>query len=572
MIMATSVRSGCLRSIACGALACALSFPRVEAQPSRPRFHPVAPTPIPGIDRDIPRAGPTVPMPTSPSETLADALSDAYRSNPSLQARRYELRATDEDYAQALAELRPTAELQLDGGYDKTVPGRATQADRPFFDRLGSSIITTNTMGVQVVVDQPITTGGRATADRLAADAAIRAGRAALRGTEGDLFVQVITSYVDIRRDTAALAIRQANLAQLQATLDEVKARREAGELTRTDIAQAETQLYAARTLTNAVEAQLEQDRATFAALVGRNPGVLAGEPQLPQLPVSIDEAFDRAAQTSPDLAQAIMTERSSRARIDAAAAEGQPRISLRGTARLSGQATPFQLRNEDQGFTGRAVLTVPLSQGGRVASLTAQAADRNSADRLRIEATRRAVVLSIIDAWNNRATAQRNIAAQSAQLESAQTFYEGTFEEYRAGLRSTFDVLFAQGTLRDSQIALLGSRRDLYVAEATLLRHIGVLEARSILTGTGLYDPSVAFRHSTRRSSLPWDGALRAFDGAYRERVRQRSLEQPENPTVPPRIVPATSGMTTDGELTRTSPSVPIGGTTGNPQKRKRR
>jgi len=531
--------------------------------------HPVAPIAVVPADQGIPRALSPVASQPQPTETLADALSDAYRANPSLQVRRYELRATDEDYAQALAELRPTVEGQVDGGYDRTVPGRTTQANRPLADRLRSPFITSNTLGAQITVDQPLTTGGKATADRLAADAAIRAAREGLRGTEGDLFLQVITAYVDIRRDTLALGIRRANLAQLAATLDEVKARREAGELTRTDIAQAETQLLAARTQTNAAEAQLEQDRATFAALVGRDPGILAGEPALPQTPGSIDAAFDNAERTNPDLAQAILNERASRARIDAAAAEGRPRLSLRGTARLSGQATPFYLYNEDQGFTGRAVLTIPLSQGGRVASLTAQAADRNSADRLRIEATRRSVVLAIIDAWNNRTTAARNVEAQTAQLAAAQTFYEGSFEEYRAGLRSTFDVLFAQGTLRDTEIALLGSRHDLYVAEATLLRHIGRLEARSILTGTSLYDPTVAFRRAARRSSLPWDGGLRGIDRLARDRVRQRTLEQPGRVAGVPRVAPASPVVVPD-TLATSSPAVPIGGTVGQPQGRK--
>lgn len=535
------------------------------AKPQHKLLHPVSPIPIALPGGSIPRGTLTETLPLQPTETLADALSDAYRANPSLQARRYDLRATDEDYAQALAELRPSVEAQIDGGYDRTVAGRTTQAMRPLADRMRSRLIESNSLGAQIAVTQPLTTGGKATADRLAAAAAIRAAREGLRGTEGDLFLQVITSYVDIRRDTLALAIRQSNLGQLAATLDEVKARREAGELTRTDIAQAETQLFAAQTQANATEAQLEQDRATFAALVGRDPGILAGEPALPQIPGSIDTAFADAERSSPDLAQAIMTERASRSRIDAAAAEGRPRLSLNGTARLSGQATPFHFYNDDQGFTGRAVLTIPLSQGGRVASLTAQAADRNSADRLQIEATRRSLVLAIIDAWNNRATAARNVEAQVAQFAAAQTFYEGTFEEYRAGLRSTFDVLFAQGTLRDTEIALLGSRHDLYVAEATLLRHIGRLEARSILTGTSLYDPTVAFRHTARRSSLPWDGGIRVIDALARDHVPQQTLNQPARLVGPPRIVPA-SPRTASDTLARSSPVIPFGGTVGQP------
>lgn len=559
-ISAVAVSAVVLVSMTCPADAARRAQPRwssSHASVVRPRVVPLS-------------VAPPEPEPEpEATETLADALEAAYRTSPALQIRRYELRASDEDYAQALSELRPTVDLQVTGAYSKTVPGRTTQINRPLVDRLRSSIITSNSVGAQITVDQPLYTGGRATADRLIADAAIRAGREALRGTEGDLFLQVISTYVDIRRDAAALVIRRNNLAQLAATLDEVKARREAGELTRTDIAQAETQLDSARTQYNAGEAQLEQDRSTYAALVGRNPGILALEPSLPQLPATIDDAFDIADRFNPDLAQAIQTERSSRERIAAAKAEGQPRLSLRGTAGLNGQAVPYYLYNEDQSFAGQAVLTVPLSQGGRVASLVVQAGNRNSADRLRIEAARRQMVQAIVSAWNQRSTTARNIEVQTAQLAAARTFYEGTFEEYRAGLRSTFDVLFAQGALRDTEIALLGSQHDLYVAEATLLRHIGVLEARSILTGTRLYDPTIAFRHAAGRNALPWDGGLRAIDGVTRPSAHQRTLEQPEVSSRPAEVVPARA-VTTPGGLEKTSPLVPLGGTVGNPAIRK--
>lgn len=500
-----------------------------------------------------------------PTETLVQGLDEAYRTSPALQARRYDVRSADEDYALALAETRPTAVLQITGSYNQTVPGRITNAQRSPLDRLTSPDITNNSANAQFVVDQPLYTGGKAAADRDIAEYAISAGRAQLRGSEGDLFLQVITSYADIRRDTRALALRAANLKQLETTLAEVKARQEAGELTRTDIAQAETQLDVARAQLNSAAQQLEQDRATYAQYVGRDPGVLAPEPPLPHVPRSIDEAFDSAARLNPELAQAIAAERSSRGRIAAAAAEGQPRLSLRGTGTLSGQAVPFHPYNEDRGFSGQAVLTVPLVNGGRVGALIAQARDRNAADRLQIEAARRQMVQAIVTAWNGVATAERNVEVQTAQLAAARVLNEGTFEEYRAGLRSTFDVLFAQGSLRDAEIALVASRHDLYVAQAALIRQMGLLEARTLLTGTFLYDPADNLRHAERRAALPWDVAVRAVDRFDRRLPAQGAVEQPPLPIAAPQLVPA--APLPPATLARHSPGVPIPGTVGAPQ-----
>ncbi len=500
----------------------------------------------------------------APTETLAEALDAAYRAAPELQARRYELRATDEDYAQALAELRPSAQLQITGNYTKTVPGRITQASRPLIDQLTSPTISTNRLAAEVVIDQPLSTGGRASADAAAAREAILAGRQDLRVTEGDLLLRVISTYADIRRDVRTLGLRRASLKQFEATLQEVTARREAGELTRTDIAQAATQINAAIATTNFAEQQLAQDRSAYAALVGRNPGNLAPEPALPQLPHSLDAAFDLAQRLNPELSQAIAEERASRAQIAAARALGRPTLSLRGIARVGGQASPFNLRNDDQDFIGQAVLTVPLSHGGRVGSLVEQARDRNSADRERIEAVRREMVRGVVDAWNAVMTAQRNLQIQAAQRESAATLDEGTFEEYRAGLRSTFDVLFAHGALRDAEIALVSTRRDLYVAQASLLRQLGLLEVRAILTQTPVYDPSANTATAARRSGLPWDTAVRSLDRLGQPQASQRGLQQPALPDAAPQMIPATAMPTIDPA---TTPELaPLPGTTGTP------
>jgi len=506
-----------------------------------------------------------VPPEPSPTETLADALSIAYRSSPTLQARRYDLRSVDEDYAVALSETRPTTELQITGDYAFTAPGLLTDSQRSLLDQRASPNITSNDVRADLILNQPLYTGGRAAADRDVAVRAVEAGRAQLRGSEGDLLLQVVTAYADIRRDNRVLAFRAANLTQLEATLAEVKARQEAGELTRTDIAQAETQFNAARAQYNLAVQQLEQDRASYAATVGQEPGVLAPEPALPNVPRSIDVALDVAGRRNPDLASAIATERTSRARIAVAAAQGQPSLSLRATGTLSNQLVPFYGYNFDRGAAGQVVLTIPLTNGGRIGAQIAQARDRNAADRLGIEVAHRQMVQAILNAWNAVATAERNLEVETAELASARVLNEGTFEEYRAGLRSTFDVLFAQGSLRDAEIALVSSRRDLYVAQAALLRQLGNLEAQALLTRTPLYDPAENLRHAAGRGALPWDGTVRAIDQFGRRKPAQGGIEQPARPVEAPRLVPGTPPPS--AAIVSHTKTTPLPGTTGAPR-----
>ncbi len=476
----------------------------------------------------------TAPMTAEPAAdmTLGEAIALAYRLNPTLAAKRYDLRATDQTLGIALSETRPNVSVQINGQYDKTVPGRTTQVTR---FGAASPIITNNTLGAQLIINQPLYTGGKARADTKAAYADIAAGQAGLRASEGDLLLQTITAYVDVRRDTRTLALRDKNLAQLVTTLAEVKARREAGELTRTDVALADTQLHAEQTQVNLAREQLEQSRTRYAVLIGSSPAQLAPEPALPLLPATIDEAFAIAEAKNPELSQASAIEDASRQRIASAAAALRPSVVLQGVVGASGQGTPFYLHNEDQTATGRAVVTIPITSGGQNHARVAQALNTNSADRLRIESTRRAMIENVANAWNQMTTARRNVTAQQAQRASAAVFYEGTFEEYRAGLRSTFDVLYAQGTLRDSEIALMNSQHDLYVAQAALLRHVGLLEVRHILTVVDVYDASRDVARVRARYAIPWDAPVRVV----------RALENVVKPRRPPNGLPIQSDHT---------------------------
>jgi outer membrane protein len=212
--------------------------------------------------------------------------------------------------------------------------------------------------------------------------------------------------------------------------------------------------------------------------------------------------------------------------------------------------------------FGARLTLTIPLINGGRVQSLVAQAKNRNSADMLRIDATRRQVVDGVLGAWNAWAAASRSAEAQVLQLQAARIYYDGTLEEYREGLRSTFDVLFAQNQLRETEIALLASRRDAYVAQATLLRRVGQLEVAKLLTGTALYDPTAYTRRAERRGALPWDRAFGALDALDHPSDRPQRVEHlPSGPEMPrvapggqaadPAIVPARGSMEAIGAAT---------------------
>lgn len=117
------------------------------------------------------------------------------------------------------------------------------------------------------------------------------------------------------------------------------------------------------------------------------------------------------------------------------------------------------------------------------------------------------------MSAWNQADASRANIKVQTAQMQAGEIAFDGMSEEFRVGQRSTLDVLVAEQTLREAQLELLASRRDAHVADAVLLRQLGLLEMGVLTTGARLYDPSAHLREVRGKGAVPSEGLLVALD-----------------------------------------------------------
>jgi outer membrane protein len=472
------------------------------------------------------------------AETLADAIALAYQNNPTLQQQRAILRGLDENYVQAASGLRPTVTTQVYGTYQEQRFGRSTLESERIQELIPDPATKsqTNTATGQIVVQQPLFTGGRVASQIQTAKEQISAGRQGLRAAEGDLILNVVEAYASVRRDQAIVDVWRASVEQFLRQLDEAQARQAAGDATKTDVEQARAQLEQERASYAAAVQQLQASRASYALYVGQNPGALAPMPALPNLPKTVDEAFDRAENTNPELAQAILAEATSRAEIAEAKAAYRPTVSAQASYGYTGTMTPLYARDLERDLTAQVVVSQPLFTGGLNASNVRRALEQNNADRNAIEITRRQVVQNIANAWNQMLTARTTLDNQARQVVSARATYVGMQEEYRAGQRSTFDVLYAEEVLRDAQIQLMDAQHDAYVGEAAVIRYAGGLEASRMVDGVPQYDPAANTRRVARDGGLPWDSLVQGMDALAAPRGRQTPLEAPplaENPYV---------------------------------------
>ncbi|WP_374570011.1 TolC family outer membrane protein [Phenylobacterium sp.] len=455
------------------------------------------------------------------AETLADAIALAYDSNPTLQAQRATQRALDESVVQAKAGWRPTLNAQTYYYY--------RQYRSPGVAAIGQTFDTTKQDYAVLTLSQPVWTGGRVGAAVSAAEADVLQGRENLRRVEGQVIASVIQAYVDVRRDQEALAIREENVKVLQRQLEESKARFDVGEITRTDVAQSEARLAASQALLRSAQAQLAVSRASYAAVVGQNPGDLAPEPSLaPLLPDDVDKAFDVAEQNNAQIRAAEYAADATKARVAEAKADHMPSVSVSGNLVWFTPASPFRTSDATREIVGQATLTVPLYAGGLTSSRVRAQVERDNAARIGIETARRSVLQSVTQSWNQLLAARANISSTAEQVKAAEIAAEGTRQEQQVGLRTTIDVLNAEQELRSAQLSQVSAVHDEYVSSASVLLAMGRLEAANLTPATATYDPKTNFdKLRITWGWVPWEEPIGVADSAFTPKTKEMPREE---------------------------------------------
>src|SRR6266446_10489390 len=217
----------------------------------------------------------TVALPAR-ADTLNGALINAYQNNPQLNSQRAVVRSTDESVPQALSGYKPTATATLQTGqaYTSTVSKSVSAATGvPSYPRtsFGSSPSSAN-----LTVSQTLFNGFQ-TANRVRqAESNTSAARETLRVAEQTILQNAATAYMDLLRDSALLDLQRRNVEVLQEQLRQTRDRFNVGEVTRTDVAQAESRLAAGRSQVLAAESNYVTSKAVYRQVIGVEPGRLS--------------------------------------------------------------------------------------------------------------------------------------------------------------------------------------------------------------------------------------------------------------------------------------------------------
>ena len=418
--------------------------------------------------------------------TLQDALAAAYSNNPTLQAARAQLRATDEGVPQALAGWRPTVVLSTSAGYGD---GSYRSESGGFSNKIRNN---RDVFTGQATATQPLFRGGATQAGTRQADNRVFAQRARLLATEQQLFSDTVTAYVSVIQQQQVLQLNinneQVLARQLQATQDRFRV----GEITRTDVAQAEAALAGARATRETSEGNLQTVRGNYRRYVGELPDTLV-EPQPIKQPVhNQQEAVQLAGNNNPNVIAALFDDAAARDNIDLQFANLMPQLSFQAQAARSDNATIVHQRV----IGGQVVLnaTVPVYQGGAEYSRVRMARQQEQQSRRTVDDIRRQVVQQATQGWEQLQAARSTIDSTRAQIRANQIALEGVQREAIVGSRTTLDVLNAEQALLNSRVTLVQNLSNLIMASYTLAAAIGRLSARDLNLNVPLYDETAYY------------------------------------------------------------------------------
>lgn len=416
------------------------------------------------------------------AENMADAMIGAYNTSGLLEQNRALLRAADEDVAVAISALRPiidwttriTRQLAETGIHDVTrVPAHSSTV----FSGLELSMLLydggASRLGVQVAKET------------------VLSARQTLVDVEQEILLRAVRAYMNVllTQENVSLQVNSVRLGseELRAAQD----RFDVGEVTRTDVALAESRLAASRSDLADARGFLDNAKAEYTNAVGHPPVALAKQPPLPQGPASVEAAQSLARRNHPQILAAQHSVSAAELAVLQSSKSLGPTATLFGDIGLTEDVS-------DSGFRHEARVGVALRQniysGGRLAAGYRRVMAGRDAQRSILLTTQRDVAQSVNNAFVRLEVSRASLTAANERVRAAQVAFDGIREEATLGARTTLDVLTAEQELLNAQTARISDLAERSIASYELLARQGLLTAERLKLGVQIYDPTIYY------------------------------------------------------------------------------
>jgi outer membrane protein len=424
------------------------------------------------------------------AETVGGALIKAYLNNPDINTQRAAVRVADENVPKANAGYLPTVSAQGNVSIER----EHSSLIGPNNTAVGANTNTLFPRGYGVTATETVFNGNKTISSIRQAESQVFGAREQLRNTEQNTLLAGLTAYMDVLRDTAILDLDRNNVQVLQEQLRETRDRFTVGEVTRTDVAQAEASLSSAQATALSAESTLEASIARYRQVIGDQPTSLAPvRPIVKPLPKTLPEAISISQVEHPAIVASLHGVDAAQLQIKIAESALYPTVAVQGsiTNQFDSSGIPgFHVMSAQ--LLGQ--ITIPIYQGGAEYAATRQAKESLSQQELQTDSARDQVRAAVVASWGANQAAVGVVRAARAAVSANEVALAGVREEAKVGQRTTLDVLNAQQALLNARVQLVSAEHDQVVDSYSVLSSVGRLNIPTLGLAVAEYDPRVHF------------------------------------------------------------------------------
>jgi outer membrane protein len=424
------------------------------------------------------------------AQSIDQTLIQAYRNNPDLNAARAGVRVANEGVPAALSGYRPSVNATVTAAGQYSESGSGSPLGAPGTDRA----VRTMPRSASITATQPLFDGNRTTNTVRQADQNVHVARETLRNTEQTVLLASSTAHMNVLREQAVLDLRRRNVEVLREQLRATRDRFNVGEVTRTDVALAESALQAAIAAATGAESDLANSRSVYIQQVGIAPGRLTPARTIERLlPRNLDGAIITGQSEHPAIRGARHGADAQMLQVRIAESALYPTLGLSATVTRSAEQTGPSSQTFSAGIG--ATLTIPIfANGGRDYATIRQAKEAYGQRRIQIETAAASVRQAVMQSWAALEASRAQIQAAEVQVRAQEIAVNGIREEYKVGQRTIIDVLNATQTLTEARVALVRAQRDRVVLSYSVLSAMGRLNGSRLALRTEIYDPTVHY------------------------------------------------------------------------------
>lgn len=419
------------------------------------------------------------------ADTIFEAMSNAYNTNPILHAERAGSGAANEDAAAARSGFRPTVAV---GANYKDSHAKTT----------GTHTTDGYTKGYNGTIKQSLFSGFQTYNAVKAADRAAKAGIDTLYAVEQSVLLDASAAYLDVVRDEAIVKLQKNNEHLLKKQLDETLARYNVGEVTRTDVAQSRASYALAQSEVVSAEGNLAISRANYLDVIGKEPVDVKFPENLAALfPTNFAEALRYAGSHNYELKAAQKALQAADYSVSSKEGALLPEVSFTASKNKM-TASSHTYRDPTSRSTEYVVdMSVPLYAGGATRAAIRKSKYQKWKAEENLRAAENGVKLGVTSSWEMMQTTKANITSIKEQIKASAIALEGTQKEEALGNRTILDVLNAYQTLLSSQVNEVKARHDYYVSGLQLLQAMGKLTARKLNLSVNYYDAEQHYKNT---------------------------------------------------------------------------